>query len=339
MSFPIFDKCYHGSISAQQAEDRLRSACKESSYLTRESDLKRGQFILSTISKGNIVNHFFVPDCDGKNKKQSSFTEAKSDIERLVLSRDDCCHPVPPPWTISDGGTVRTGPRSPSCRQSETEDTGLKCQVCDKTLETRYDLAEHYCNHFMKDLAAQFPRSVATLECELCGTRLARKRNLLHHLGCRHGKINIVLKQRNLEELPAPEHTCFVCGEVQSDQRSLNNHSKLHRLQQCPHCKQYLKGWAYEHHIKGCKDNPNKLYLQCQHCQYFTSRKLNLNRHVESHHQKPFSCKTCGKSFDNEEKLEKHQQYHKAQYCCSHCDRIFKELKHLNYHVKKRHPK
>ena len=158
--------------------------------------------------------------------------------------------------------------------------------MCHKSLEPQqYDLEVHYCNHFMKDLAAQFPQSVAALECELCGARFARKRNLLHHLGCRHGKINIVLKQRRLAELPAPEHTCFVCGEVQSDQRSLNNHSKLHRLQQCPHCKQYLKGWAYEHHIKGCKDNPNKLYLQCQHCQYFTSRKLNLNRHYALYFQ------------------------------------------------------
>ena len=152
MSFPVFDQCYHGSISAQQAEDRLRSVCKESSYLTRESILQKGRFILSCITSGNIIQHFVVPDSDGKNKKQPSFIEAKSDIERLVSSSDDYSHPVPPPWTVSGGGTVRTGPHSPSSRQFRTGDTGMQCQVCEKTLQTRYDLEEHYCNHFMKDL-------------------------------------------------------------------------------------------------------------------------------------------------------------------------------------------
>ena len=341
MSFPIFDKCYHGSISAQQAEDRLRSACKESSYLTRESDLKRGQFILSTISKGNIVNHFFVPDCDGKNKKQSSFTEAKSDIERLVLSRDDCCHPVPPPWSISNGGTVRTGPRSPSCRQSETEDNGLKCQVCEKSLETRYDLAEHYCGHFMEDLEAQFPQSVADLQCELCSTGskvFTQKRNLLHHLGCKHGKINDVIKQKGLAELPDPELACYVCGEVQNDEKSMYQHLKTHRLQQCHHCKQFLSSRKYEKHIKFCEKNLDKLLHQCQHCEYSTPLKYDLVKHVESNHQKPFSCTTCSKGFNNEESLGRHQKLHEAlQYCCPHCDKSFKELKYLNSHIKKRH--
>ena len=328
-TFPIFDKCYHGSISTHQAEDRLRSVGMESCYLTRESDLQSGRFILSTISNGNI-KHFIVPDCDGKNKKQASFIDAKSDIERLVLSSDDYSHPVPPPLLTSDGGTVRTG------------DTGRRqCQVCRKTLESQqYDLEIHYCNHFMKDLAAHFPQSVAALECELCGAKFTRKRNLLHHLGCRHGKINNVLKQKRLAELSAPQLTCFVCSEAHSDQKSMKNHLKIHRLKQCNHCKDFFICRVYEHHINSCKENPNKPLYQCQHCVYFTSRSTNLNKHMETNHQKPFSCMTCSKSFDDKEHLERHQQYHEAsQYFCPHCGKNFKELKHLNYHVKNRHPK
>ena len=50
--------------------------------------------------------------------------------------------------------------------------------------------------------------------------------------------------------------------------------------------------------------------------------------------------KRGSKSFADEEKLERHQQYHEAsQYFCPHCGKNFKELKHLNYHVKNRHPK
>ena len=75
-SFPIFDKCYHGSISTQQAEDRLRTVGMESSYLTIESNLQSGRFILSSISNGNI-KHSLVPDLDGNNKKQASFIEVR----------------------------------------------------------------------------------------------------------------------------------------------------------------------------------------------------------------------------------------------------------------------
>ena len=331
MSFPIFDKCYHGSISAQQAEDRLRSVGMESSYLTRESDLQSGRFILSTISNGNI-KHFIVPDCEGKNKKQASFIDAKSDIERLVLSSDDYSHPVPPPLLISDGGTKRTGDSS-GRRQ---------CQVCRKSLEPQqYDLEVHYCNHFMKDLAAQFPQSVADLQCELCGTGsrvFTQKRNLLHHLGLKHGKINDVIKQKGLAELPDPELACYVCGEVQNDEKSMYQHLKTHRLQQCHHCKQFLSSRKYEKHIKFCEKNLDKLLHQCQHCEYSTPLKYDLVKHVESNHQKPFSCTTCSKGFNNEESLGRHQKLHEAlQYCCPHCDKSFKELKYLNSHIKKRH--
>ena len=193
----------------------------------------------------------------------------------------------------------------------------------------------------MEDLAAQFPQSVADLQCELCGTGskvFARKQTLLYHVGCKHGKINDVIKQKGFGELPTPQLACYACGEVQNDQKSLKTHLKIHRLKQCNHCKSFFRCRAYEHHIKSCEENLNKLLYQCQHCKYSTTRKHDLVRHVESHHKKPFSCKTCSKSFANEEHLERHQQYHEAlQYCCPHCDKNFKGLKQLNYHVKKRH--
>ena len=47
-------RCYQGIIGFKAAEIRLRQNTKDFFYLTRESDTKKGKFILSWLSnKGN----------------------------------------------------------------------------------------------------------------------------------------------------------------------------------------------------------------------------------------------------------------------------------------------
>ncbi|EMP41149.1 Ras GTPase-activating protein 1 [Chelonia mydas] len=49
---------YHGKLDRTIAEERLRQAGKPGSYLIRESDRRPGSFVLSFLSKTNVVNHF-----------------------------------------------------------------------------------------------------------------------------------------------------------------------------------------------------------------------------------------------------------------------------------------
>ena len=42
------------------------------------------------------------------------------------------------------------------------------------------------------------------LRCSLCNTLFKQKHKLLLHIGCKHGKINEVLKQKGFAVLPAP---------------------------------------------------------------------------------------------------------------------------------------
>ena len=44
-------------------------------------------YFTSTLPSRKPTQHFVFPDSDGKNKKQPSFIEAKSDIERLGLQQ------------------------------------------------------------------------------------------------------------------------------------------------------------------------------------------------------------------------------------------------------------
>ena len=44
-------ECHQGVLGDKVAEERLRESQKEFAYLTRESDIKRGRFIVSNLTK------------------------------------------------------------------------------------------------------------------------------------------------------------------------------------------------------------------------------------------------------------------------------------------------
>ena len=54
-------------IGFKAAEIRLRELSKDFSYLTRESDIKKGKFILSWLSQDGSVKHTTVPNPSAKN--------------------------------------------------------------------------------------------------------------------------------------------------------------------------------------------------------------------------------------------------------------------------------
>ena len=56
----------------------------------------------------------------------------------------------------------------------------------------------------MKELSEQFASLMDDLKCSLCNTVFKQKHKLLLHIGCKHGKINDVLKQKGFAVLPAP---------------------------------------------------------------------------------------------------------------------------------------
>ena len=65
-------------------------------------------------------------------------------------------------------------------------------------------LEQHCCRHFMKELAEQFSSLMDDLRCSLCNTVFKQKHKLLLHIGCKHGKINDILKKKGFAVLPAP---------------------------------------------------------------------------------------------------------------------------------------
>ena len=80
----------------------------------------------------------------------------------------------------------------------------LECQVCDQKLKTISLLEQHCCRHFMKDLQDQYSSLMDGLKCNICYNSFKQKHSLLLHIGCKHGKINDILRQKNYAALPCP---------------------------------------------------------------------------------------------------------------------------------------
>ena len=79
------------------AEDRLRGSNKEFVYLTRESNIKKGKFIMSSMTgSGSSVKHTVAPNPSARKSFQS-LEEASEVLERMISSNEDCLNAIPPP--------------------------------------------------------------------------------------------------------------------------------------------------------------------------------------------------------------------------------------------------
>jgi hypothetical protein len=80
----------------------------------------------------------------------------------------------------------------------------LKCEVCNQEQKSINLLEQHCCRHFMKDLKDQYASLMDGGKCNICGNMFKQQHSLLMHIGCKHGKINEVLKQKGFAALPCP---------------------------------------------------------------------------------------------------------------------------------------
>ena len=77
--------CHQGVMGHKLAEDRLRGSNKEFVYLTRESNIKKGKFIMSSMTgSGSSVKHTVTPNPSAKKSFQS-LEEASEVLEKTRI--------------------------------------------------------------------------------------------------------------------------------------------------------------------------------------------------------------------------------------------------------------
>jgi len=85
----------------------------------------------------------------------------------------------------------------------------LKCEVCLKEFKFFNQLETHMVKHFSKDVEAIVVDYMNGNECKLCGDSFKHKGHLISHLGCKHGYINDVLREKNFSVLPCAVNNTY----------------------------------------------------------------------------------------------------------------------------------
>jgi hypothetical protein len=105
----------------------------------------------------------------------------------------------------------------------------------------------------------------------------------------------------------------------------------------CEKCgKHFVKRYDLRQHMYRVH-NISKQFFSCDHCDYKTVHKCNMDRHVALHFRKnnQYTCEYCGKSCDSIANLNDHITYNHIQtkqFRCDKCDKSFKRNSELVRH-------
>jgi len=117
-------------------------------------------------------------------------------------------NPTPPAGPPTSRPASPAPPSAPPQENSQQDSTScnydLECEVCSQKQRSIQLLEQHCCRHFMKELQEQYDALMDGLKCTLCNNVFKQKHSLLLHIGCKHGKVNDILKQKGFAALPCP---------------------------------------------------------------------------------------------------------------------------------------
>ena len=186
----------------------------------------------------------------------------------------------------------------------EYQDTGHKCDKCNKCFSTKKYLQAHMSRHG--------PRR---LNCEKCDKSYVEKRDLQTHMFKIHGIGNSNTDNFN-DRNQQVEYQCAKCPKKFLELRYLRIHSRRHN-----------------DNIAGGKN------FKCSRCSKSFSEKRYLQAHMARHEDfKKFKCEICGKDYAEKRNLQTHMLRHEEKkYPCAKCPKKFYQERELQSHVEKIH--
>ena len=78
----------------------------------------------------------------------------------------------------------------------------LTCELCQKENKTLQALYSHIIIHIRVELERKVQDLMEGLQCKVCDQVFKAKAPLLAHIGCKHGKVNDILREKGYNVLP-----------------------------------------------------------------------------------------------------------------------------------------
>lgn len=194
-----------------------------------------------------------------------------------------------------------------------------RCELCNKAYSQKGTLKTHKEGVHLKGVSA--------LGCHICGKTFHGRTRLYKHL-----------KTHSDES-----YECDICKKLIKGKKALKTHMQRHSGIKSYTCEQCAASFytAAELCNHKRKHSVKVLSVKCDLCEYRTTTKYLLNRHMKHHvsGDKPFSCKDCGKFFATFQKLTVHERIHyeKKKYSCPLCARMFFCRRSVSKHVISKH--
>ena len=228
-------------------ETRLRELQEDFAYLTRESDMKKGKFILSWLSNDGSVKHSTVPNPSAKNNFKK-LEDALPVMERMILSNDECVHPVPP----SDCNTTDENNNSMDFDIPSEH----SCYACDFVAGHLRELRDHERKHTVK-------------ECPHCEKFVSYTSHRGHIIKC--------------QKSPPVQHSCDHCDYKTKWISAFRCHQEIHGRQfKCDLCK---KSYDDEETLKRHKETHSGGEFKCGECDKTFTTLRARSRHQKNHHR------------------------------------------------------
>lgn len=221
------------------------------------------------------------------------------------------------------------------------------CMHCYKFFDSEFDYNQHTEEHNKK-------KSITPYVCKKCGKSYEtllylRRHNVAIHKGRDERICKFCLeyfeKDKFKEHLKTHEwdkpNMCSFCREsfltkelLEQHVRNIHHHGINYICEICGfEASRYaiLKQHRLEHE--------DKMPHTCEVCGKGFALKSKFKNHIITHNDDlPFVCETCGKRFKRMSTLRSHKIVHGAGMKCRFCERVFRSIGGLDYHILRFHP-